>query len=70
VNKDVYVWTVNEPGAMLEAMSRGVDGLITDKPALARQVVERRAAMNDAQRVLTALLIRLKASPETPAIND
>jgi glycerophosphoryl diester phosphodiesterase len=70
VSKPVYVWTVNDPGAMLGAMSRGVDGLITDKPGLARSVVGQRAAMSDAQRVLVALLIRLKVSPETPAIND
>ena len=60
--RDVYVWTVNSPAAMLLAMSRGVDGLITDQPELARGVVSRRAAMSDAQRFLTALLIRFGAS--------
>ena len=57
--QDVYVWTVNDPAAMLAAMSNGVDGLITDAPDLARRVVARRAQMTDAQRVVVALLIRL-----------
>ncbi len=37
--RDVYVWTVNYAASMLLAMGRGVDGLITDQPDLARRVV-------------------------------
>jgi glycerophosphoryl diester phosphodiesterase len=62
--QDVYVWTTNDPAWMLAAMSRGADGLITDKPDLARQVVARRAAMSDGQRVALALLVRLGAQKE------
>jgi glycerophosphoryl diester phosphodiesterase len=62
--QDVYVWTVNDPAWMLTAMSHGVDGLITDKPAIAREVVARRAQMSDAQRVLVALLVRTGARTE------
>ena len=68
--QDVYVWTVNDPASMLAAMSHGVDGLITDKPALARRVVERRAQMSDAQRLLVALLVRLGARTEALAAED
>ena len=39
-------------------LSRGVDGLITDKPDLARAVIERRAAMSNSERFLVAQLIR------------
>jgi glycerophosphoryl diester phosphodiesterase len=56
--KAVYVWTLNDPAQMLEAMAVGVDGLITDQPALARGVVERREAMDPAERLLVALLVR------------
>jgi glycerophosphoryl diester phosphodiesterase len=56
---DVYVWTVNDSADMLRSMSVGVDGLITDRPDLARQVITARAGMNDAQRILVALLVRL-----------
>ena len=69
-NQDVYVWTVNDPAWMLSAMSRGADGLITDRPDLARRVVERRAGLSDAQRVLVALLIRLGAGTEALAAED
>lgn len=63
--REVYVWTVNDPAWMLSAMSRGVDGLITDRPEVAREVVGKRAAMSDAERAMMALLIRLGARPET-----
>ena len=68
--RDVYVWTVNDPAWMLSAMSHGVDGLITDRPDVARQVVARRAGMSDAQRILVALLVRLGARTEALAAED
>jgi len=37
---EVYVWTVNDPVRMSVMMSRGVDGIITDEPRLARRVLE------------------------------
>jgi hypothetical protein len=43
---------------MLDAMSFGVDGLITDQPAVAREVVDRYAALDQSQRLLVALLVR------------
>jgi glycerophosphoryl diester phosphodiesterase len=57
--RDVYVWTVNTPAAILQTMSFGADGLISDRPALARLGVTRRAELSDAQRFLVAILIRL-----------
>jgi glycerophosphoryl diester phosphodiesterase len=68
--QEVYVWTLNDPAWMLAAMSNGVDGLITDKPDLARRVVERRAQMTDAQRIVVALLIRLGARTDALADED
>jgi glycerophosphoryl diester phosphodiesterase len=59
--QDVYVWTANDPAWMLAALSRGADGLITDKPDLAREVVARRAKLSDAQRFGLAALVRLGA---------
>jgi glycerophosphoryl diester phosphodiesterase len=60
--QDVYVWTVDDPAWMLSAMSNGVDGLITNKPAVAREVIRKRDEFSQAQRVLVALLVRLGAS--------
>jgi glycerophosphoryl diester phosphodiesterase len=38
----VLVWTVNEPSAMARMLDLGVDGLITDRPDLARRLLEER----------------------------
>jgi glycerophosphoryl diester phosphodiesterase len=50
--KDVYVWTVNDAPTMSIMISRGVDGLLTDNPALARRVLEQRAKMSGPERLL------------------
>ena len=41
----VYVWTINDPVQMSVMLSRGADGLITDEPALAREVLDRDALL-------------------------
>jgi glycerophosphoryl diester phosphodiesterase len=48
----VFVWTINDPASMSYWMSRGVDGIITDEPAMARRVLEERAEMGPAERLL------------------
>jgi glycerophosphoryl diester phosphodiesterase len=53
--KDVYAWTVNDPVTMIRMISLGVDGLITDDPALARAVIAYRAELPTATRLLLAL---------------
>lgn len=50
--KDVYVWTVNDAPTMSSMISRGVDGLLTDRPALARSVLRQRAQMSVPERLL------------------
>lgn len=49
---EVHVWTLSHPRPMLEAIQRGVDGIITDDPVLARRVAEEFAALSTAERVL------------------
>jgi glycerophosphoryl diester phosphodiesterase len=39
----VLAWTVNDPNLMARMLDWGVDGLITDRPDLARKVLEARA---------------------------
>jgi glycerophosphoryl diester phosphodiesterase len=39
----VLVWTVNDPAVMARMLEQGVDGLITDRPDLARKLLEERA---------------------------
>ena len=56
--KQVFVWTVNDTVSLSRMMSLGVDGIITDEPALAREVINERADLNPAERLImhTAVL--------------
>lgn len=66
--KELYVWTVNDASSMSRMISRGVDGLITDKPRLARRVLERRAEMSGLQRLLLELAGVIGADSESDEI--
>lgn len=69
--RQVYAWTVNDPVQMFRMMNRGVDGLITDEPALAKRVIERRAELSTAERLLVGLAFAFgAAAPDPPASND
>jgi len=63
--KPVYVWTVNDPVVMSTMISRGVKCIITDKPALAREVLRQRAEMAPVERLLLELAILCGAVPES-----
>jgi glycerophosphoryl diester phosphodiesterase len=54
-NKKVLVWTVNDPISMSTMMGRGADGLITDRPGLARDVLEQRSTLSTVERLLIEL---------------
>ena len=68
--QDVYIWTVNDPAWMLVGLTRGVDGLITDHPDVARRVITARARWSEPQRLLVALLIRFGATAQSLAAED
>lgn len=55
LGKEVYVWTVNDPYSASRYLSRGVDGLITDLPQMAHEVLEARAELGLAERLLLEL---------------
>ena len=57
--KQVFVWTVNDQVSMSRMMSLGIDGIITDEPELARNVLAKRAEMSSIERLLihTAVLV-------------
>ncbi|HJS74589.1 MAG TPA: glycerophosphodiester phosphodiesterase [Vicinamibacteria bacterium] len=70
--KKVYVWTVNDPLLMSRMMSQGVDGVITDEPALAKDVIARRRGLSSVERLLLVASYWLGAElrelpPETDA---
>ena len=53
--KEIFVWTVNDAIAMASMLGRGADGLITDEPALAVDVLREFQALEPAQRLLVQL---------------
>ena len=63
-HKPVYVWTLNDPQRMIRMIGLGVDGLITDRPALAREVLARYADMTQAERLLLFAMTRLGVREE------
>lgn len=50
--KPVYVWTVNDSLSLSHWMSMGVDGVITDEPALANTILAQRAQLSSGERLL------------------
>jgi glycerophosphoryl diester phosphodiesterase len=57
--QQVFVWTLNDSYNMNRAISLGVDGIITDEPALTREVLGERSGMTQTEHLLlhTALLM-------------
>ena len=57
-DKQVFVWTVNDQVSMSRMISLGVDGIITDEPELARNVLVDRSKLSSIERLLihTAML--------------
>jgi glycerophosphoryl diester phosphodiesterase len=42
----VHVWTINDPFEMHALLDLGVDGIVTDRPSVLRQVIQDRARRN------------------------
>jgi glycerophosphoryl diester phosphodiesterase len=67
--KLVYVWTVNDPVQMFRLLNLGVDGIITDRPALARWVIGRRAELSAAERLLVGIAFFFGAAAPDPPVD-
>ncbi|WP_417397105.1 glycerophosphodiester phosphodiesterase family protein [Gimesia chilikensis] len=55
--KEVFVWTVDDPAMMSQMMNRGVDGLLTNVPAVAKQVIQERESLSPAERLLVEVAL-------------
>ena len=51
----VYAFTMNDPFGILAMVSRGVDGIITDRPAFAAGLLEARECLSPLGRFLVAV---------------
>lgn len=47
VHKHVHSWTIDDPDEMIELLDRGVDGLMTDRTDILRDVLVRRGLWRD-----------------------
>ena len=65
-NKQVFVWTVNDAAGVSRALNRKVDGILTDRPALAREMLRQRSDMTTAQRLLTEVANLFDQTPNNP----
>jgi glycerophosphoryl diester phosphodiesterase len=59
----VYVWTVNDPVDMAALLGRGADGLITDDPQLAREVIDNLRDAAPAERLVLEIATYLGKRP-------
>jgi glycerophosphoryl diester phosphodiesterase len=64
--KQVFVWTVNDPINMSRMIGRGVDGIITDDPALLNRVMEERAELSSPERLLLEAAFWMGMVPKDP----
>ena len=68
--KKLYVWTVNEPIEMSHMLSLGVDGLITDEPAMAADVISQRHELTTPERLVLVLANRIGVALDTQEYRD
>jgi glycerophosphoryl diester phosphodiesterase len=61
--KAVLVWTVNHPAQMASVVSAGADGIITDEPAMAREVLAQLGDLSPVERFLLAMGSRFGVVP-------
>lgn len=53
--KELHVWTVNNPDAMSRFIDMGVDNIITDRPDVLADLLERRDELTDAEVLVVKL---------------
>ncbi len=64
--KHAYVWTINDRVEMARFIGRGVDGIITDEPAMLREVATTMTGLEPVERLLVELALRMGIVPAGP----
>ena len=59
-NLQTHVWTVNSTQDMLTMLDRGVDNIITDKPAQLKEIIDERQKLSNIEILLLALSRRVR----------
>ena len=57
VGKKVFVWTVNDAVTMSQLLNRKVDGILTDRPDLAKRVLQERSSLSSVERLLAEVAV-------------
>jgi glycerophosphoryl diester phosphodiesterase len=68
--QQLYVWTLNDSYNMNRAISLGVDGIITDEPALAREVLKERSDMTHTEHLLLHTALLMGRQPPSEGYRD
>ena len=68
--KQVFVWTINNPVDMSRMITLGVDGIITDEPAIAREVLAERANLSSVERLLIHAAVLFGRPPPSRLYRD
>lgn len=68
--KKVYAWTVNDPEKMATLVNRDIDGLITDRPALARKFLDERKTLTTPERLLLRFAGQWGLAPSIDLLNE
>jgi glycerophosphoryl diester phosphodiesterase len=61
--KQVFVWTVDDASAMTVLMNRGVDGILTNRPSRAKEVLRNRFELSGSERLLLEVAALLGSTP-------
>lgn len=60
VGQQVFVWTVDDPEGITRMIRIGVDGVITNRPELMREILSQRASLSPGERALVDLADTLR----------
>jgi hypothetical protein len=63
-NRGVFTITLDDPAKMIRMIGLGVDGLITNRPGVAKEIRDNYARMTEAERLLLFIVTSFGADPD------